>query len=135
MSDKLQKWICRTVCRSLAASFEPLAHCWNVANLSLWYNFGRFSSELTQLVLLLYSWGRSTSYSDILYDFSVSIPRVLRGCLPCTARLQNYLPIEDLPLTCDLNGVKSRINIGVLTIGSFERDCLYALIFLCFLFL
>ena len=34
MSDKLQKWICRTVGPSLAASFEPLAHCRNVASLS-----------------------------------------------------------------------------------------------------
>ena len=25
--DKLQKWICRTVGPSLAASLEPLAHC------------------------------------------------------------------------------------------------------------
>ena len=29
--DKLQKWICRTVGRSLAASLEPLAQCRNVA--------------------------------------------------------------------------------------------------------
>ena len=28
--DKLQKWICRTVGPSLAASLEPLAHCQNV---------------------------------------------------------------------------------------------------------
>ena len=35
--DKLQKQICRTVGPSLAASLEPLAHCRNVANLSLFY--------------------------------------------------------------------------------------------------
>ena len=35
MLDKLQKQICRTVGPSLAASFEPLAHCWNVASFSL----------------------------------------------------------------------------------------------------
>ena len=33
MLDKLQKWICRTVGRSFAASLEPLVHCQNVANL------------------------------------------------------------------------------------------------------
>ena len=33
--DKLQKRICRTVCPSLAASLEPLAHRRNVASLSL----------------------------------------------------------------------------------------------------
>ena len=31
--DKLQKWICRTVGPSLAASLETLAHCENVASL------------------------------------------------------------------------------------------------------
>ena len=55
--DKLQKWICRTVGPSLAASLEPLPHCRNVVSLSLFYRyyFGRCSSELVQLVLLPYS--------------------------------------------------------------------------------
>ena len=46
--DKLQKWIRRTAGPSLAASLEPLAHCRNVARLSLFYRyyFGRCSSEL-----------------------------------------------------------------------------------------
>ena len=59
--DKLQKRICRTVGPSLAASLEPLAHRRNVASLSLFYRyyFGRCSSELAQLVLLLFSRGRS----------------------------------------------------------------------------
>ena len=75
--DKLQKRICRIVGLSLAASLEPLAHCWNVASLSLFYRYyvGRCSSELTQLVPLLFSWGRSTCYSDRLHDFSVTISR------------------------------------------------------------
>ena len=74
--DKLQKWICRTVGPSLAASLEPLAHRRNVASLSLFYRyyFGRCSSELTQLVPLPFSCGRSTHYSYRLYDFSVTIP-------------------------------------------------------------
>ena len=55
--DKLQKRICRTVGPSLAASFEPLAHCRSVASLSLFdrHYFGRCSSELAELVPLPYS--------------------------------------------------------------------------------
>ena len=62
---------------SLAASLEPLAHCQNVASLSLFYRyyFSRCSSEVAQLVPLPYSQGRSTPYSDRLHDFSVTIPR------------------------------------------------------------
>ena len=33
--DKLQKWICRTAGPSVASSLEPLAHCQNIAMLSL----------------------------------------------------------------------------------------------------
>ena len=75
--DKLQKRICRTVGPLLAASLEPLAHCQNVASLSLFYSyyFGRCSSELVQLVLLPYSRGRSTRYSDRSHNYSVTIPR------------------------------------------------------------
>ena len=55
--DKLQKQIRRTVGPSLAASLEPSAHRRNVASLSLFvrYYFGRCSSELAQLVPILYS--------------------------------------------------------------------------------
>ena len=53
--DKLQKWICKTVSPSLAASLEPLDHRPNVANLSLLYRyyFQGCSSGLVQLVPLL----------------------------------------------------------------------------------
>ena len=92
--DKLQKWICRTVGPSLAASLEPLAHHRNVASLSLFYRyyFGRCSSELAQLVPLPYSRGRSTRYSDRLHHFSVTIPRCYKDVyvnsfFPRTARL------------------------------------------------
>ena len=75
--DKLQNWICRTVGPSLAASLETLAHCWNVASLSLFYRyyFGRYSTELAQLVPVPYSPGGPTRYSDRLHDFSVTTPR------------------------------------------------------------
>ena len=75
--DKLQKQICRTVSPSLTTSLELLDDHWNVASLSFFYRyyFGRCSSELTQLVPLLFSLGRSTCYSDRLHDFSVTISR------------------------------------------------------------
>ena len=137
--DKLQKWICRTVARLLAAFLEPLAHHLNVASLRIFcgYYFGRCSSELAQLVPLPFSWGRSTHYSDRLYDFSVTI----RGCykdvyvnsfFPCTVRLSAFTVLSsDLWSTC----FKCRINRHLLTVGSFWKDSLYALIFLCFFFL
>ena len=75
--DELQQLICRTVGPSLVSSLEPLAHCRNVANLSLFhsYYFGRCSSELAELIPLPYSRGRSTHYSDRLHDFSITIRR------------------------------------------------------------
>ena len=124
--DKLQKQICRIVGSSLAASLEPLAHCRNVASLSLLYRyyFGRCSSELAQLVPLPFSGGRSTRYSERLHDFSVTIPRFykdvyVKSFFPCTAKLWNSLPIECFSLTYDISGFKSRINRHLLTVGSF----------------
>ena len=98
--DKLHKRICRTVGPSPAASLDHLAHRRNVASVSLLYRFyfGRCFSELAQLVPLPFSLGRSTLYSDRLYDFSVTI----RGCYKdvCvnsffsrTARLSSSLSI------------------------------------------
>ena len=115
--DKLQKGMCRTVGPSLAAFLEPLAHHRNVASLSLFYRyyFRRCSSKLAQLVPLAFSRGRSTCYSDRLYNFSVTIPRCykdvyIKSFFPRTARLWNSLPIECFPLTYYLNGFKSRID-------------------------
>ena len=109
--DKLQKRICRTVGPSLAASLERLAHCRNVASLSLFYRyyFDRCSSELAQLVPLPLSLERSTRFSDRLHDFSVTIPECFKDVynnsfFPRTARLWNSLPIECFPLTYDLSG-------------------------------
>ena len=74
---KLQKWICSIVGPSFVVSLEPLAHGRNVASLSLLYSyyFGRYFSELAQLVPLPISWGRSPRCSNRLHDFSVTIPR------------------------------------------------------------
>ena len=73
---KLQKRICWTIGSSLAATLEPLARRLNVAHFSLFckYYFGGCSSELAELVPLIYSRGRYNCYSDKLYDFSVTIP-------------------------------------------------------------
>ena len=138
--DKLQNWICRMAGHSLAASLELLAHRWNVASLSLFcrYYFGKWLSGLAQLVPLPYFQGRSTCYSDNLHDFSVIILRCYKGVYVNSffrlARIWNSL-IEYFPLAYDLNGFKSRSNRHLLTVGSFETDFLYALIFFWFFFL
>ena len=115
--DKLQKKICRTVGPSLAIFLKPLAH-WNLASLSFFYRyyFGRCWSKLAELVSRCYSWGRSTGYSDRVYDFSITIPRFYKDvCVnsffPCTARLWNSLPIKRFSLTYGLRGFKSGINL------------------------
>ena len=109
--DKLQKWVCRIVGASLAASLEPLYHCRNVPSLSLFYSyyFCTCSLELAQLVPLPFSQVRSTCYSDRLHEFSVTIPRCYKDVyvnsfFPCTARLWNSLLIECFSLTYNLNG-------------------------------
>ena len=98
--------------------------CWSFTSLFYRYYFGRCSSELAQLVPLLFSRGRSTRYSDRLHDFSVAIPRCYKDVFVNSfflrrARLLNSLPIECFPLTYDLSGFKSRINRHLLTVCSF----------------
>ena len=124
-----KKLLSRTVDPSLAASLEPLAHRQNAASLSLPYRyyFGRYSSELAELVPLPYSRGRSTAgYSDRLDDFSVTIPRCYKDVyansfFPRTARLLEFssLPTECFPLTYDLNDFKSKIIRHISSVGSF----------------
>ena len=82
------------------------------------------SSELADLVPLLYSRGISSCYSDRLHDFSVAIPRCYKDVyasnfFPRTASFWNSLPIECFPLTYDLNGFKSRIDRRLLNLCSF----------------
>ena len=124
--DKLQNWMCRTVSPSHAASLKPLVQRRNIASLSHFYRyyFGTLSFEQAQLVPLSYSQGRSTPYSDRLYDFCVSTRRCYKDAyvnsfFPCTARTWNLLPIECFPLIYDLIGLKSRINRHLLTVVSF----------------
>ena len=141
--DKQQKSICITVGSSLATSLEPLAHCQNVSNLSLFYRyyFRRCPSELTQMVPLHYSPGRSTRYSGRLHEFSVSIPICYKdfyvnSFFPCVARLWNSLPIEWFYLIYDLNGFKSRIYRHLLVVVFFLNRCpawfnIFVLFFSC----
>ena len=120
--EKLQKRICRTVGRSLAASLEPLARCRNLASISFFYMcyFGRCLSELAQLVPLSYFGGRSARYSDRLHGFCRCYKD---GCVNSffrrTARFWNSLHVECFSLMYDLNGFKSRINRRLLNVCSF----------------
>ena len=86
---------------SFAAFLKTLVHRRNATSLSLFYRycFCRCSSELAQLVLLPYSRGRPTRYSDRLHHFSVTIPKCYKdiyviSSFPHIARLWNSLPIE-----------------------------------------
>ena len=80
--DKLQTRICRTIGPSLAACLKSLAHCRNVATFSIFYRyyFGRCSSELAELVPLLYSQGRS----------------ILIDCMIC---LSPFLDVRRMPMS------------------------------------
>ena len=105
---------------------NTLAYRRNVASVSLFYRyyFGRYPSELAELVRLPFSRGRSTCYSDRLHDFSLSIPVCykdvyLNSFFPCTTKLWNSVPMECFSLTYDLIGFKSRINRHLLTVVSF----------------
>ena len=115
------------VCLSplLAAPLEPLAHCQNVASLSLCYNyyFNRCSSELNDLVLLARSRGSFTRYFNKLHDFSVTIPGCCKDVyvnsfFSRARRLWNSLHAECFPLTHDLNSIKYRVR-HLFSLGSF----------------
>ena len=64
--DKLQKWICRTIGPSLAASCS-LSKCSQLKS-SYGSYFGRCSTELAELVPLPHSRGRSTMLNATLLN-------------------------------------------------------------------
>ena len=77
------------------------------------YYFGRCSSELAELIRLSFSFGRSTHYSDIWHDFSVTIPRCYKDVyvnsfFPRTTRLSKtpktfwLLVLTLLPHSCKI---------------------------------
>ena len=80
------------------------------------YYFGRYWSELAQLVSLPYSGGSSTRFSDRLQSwFFCHHSQMLRNVyvysfFPGAAGLWNSLPIECFPLIYDSNGFKYIIN-------------------------
>ena len=94
MLDKLQKQVCMIAGPTTAASLEPLAHRRNVTTLSPFYRccFSRCSFELGGLVLLPYSHGRSTRYSDRLYDFLSSFLDAIRMSMPTGSFLAHLEP-------------------------------------------
>ena len=123
--DKLQKWICRTIGLSLAASFETLGSllkCWQLKSsigITLvdvhlnWPNWFHFIILEGGLLVILIG----------LHEYSGTIPRCYNDVysfFPCTARLWDSLPLECFPLTYDdLNSFKSRVDRHLLTVGSF----------------
>ena len=94
MLDKLQKQVCMIAGPTTAVSLEPLAHRRNVTTLSPFYRccFSRCSFELGELVLLPYSHGRSTRYSDRLYDFLSSFLDAIRMSMPTGSFLAHLEP-------------------------------------------
>ena len=119
---KLQKWICKTVGPSLAASVEVLAHRWNVASRSIFYR--NYLVFIWTDSTLSYCPGRSTCYSEGFHNFSVTIRRCYKDVyannfFPRATKLWNSQPIECFPLTCDLSDFTSRINKHFVTMVSF----------------
>ena len=85
----------RTIGPSLAAPLEPLVHQPNAASLSLFcrFYFGRYSSELAELVPLTHFHGRSTCYLDRLHDIYVHIP----SCYKDSFMLESFFPQSFFP--------------------------------------
>ena len=81
--DKLQKRICRTVGPSLSASLEPLAHCWNVASLSLFYRW---------LVDIHLNWLN-------LFLFLILKEGLLVILIDCMIFLSPFLEVRRLPMS------------------------------------
>ena len=116
---KLQKWICRTVGPSLAASLEPLAHRRNVASLSLFYRVyitlvDAHLNWLNWFHFLILEGGLLVILIDCMIFLSAFL-HVKRMSMPTVSfltrlRFWTSLPIECFPLTYDLSGFKPRIN-------------------------
>lgn len=78
--DKMQKWTCRVVGPTLAASLESLAHHQNFAGLSFLHS-QYFRKCLSELVQLIHTSSPGTLHSDWLHDFSITIPRCYKMSL------------------------------------------------------
>ena len=109
----------------LVLHFLPVLNSWLIVKMqpASVFSIG-ITVDVLQNWLNWFHFPLSTRYSDRLHDFSVIIRRCYKDVyvnsfFPRTARLWNSLPIECFPLTCDLNGFKSRIKRYLLTVGSF----------------
>lgn len=94
---------------TVAAYFEPLTHCWNVASLNLWYIFyfeEDCSPELVKLATLCY-FARSILISHIIFllPFPCYKGFYVNSAFPHRARLQNSFTLH-----YDLNDINSKFN-------------------------
>ena len=128
MLDKLQKQICRAVGSPHAASVEPLARFGNVA--SLVFSIG---ITLVDVYLNRLSWFHFILEGVILIDcmIFVTIPRCYKDVyvssfFPRTATLWTSLPIECFPLTYDVSGFKSSLELKVIFFHSKPLDAPYS---------
>ena len=78
---QIQKRVCKADGLSVIVSLEPLGHRQIIASLRFFYSycFGGCLSQLTQLVSLRHSRGKSTRYAVRLPNFPVTIPRSHKG--------------------------------------------------------
>ena len=83
LSDELQSGYAGLLVLHLLPLLNPWLILEMQPSLSIFYRyyFGRFSSELAQLVPLLFSRRRSTCYSDRLHNFFCDHSQMLQGCL------------------------------------------------------
>ena len=84
----------RTIGPSLSASLEPLVHHPNAASSSLFYRyyFGRYSSELAELVPLTLMEGLLVIQIGFMIFLLPFLDSILLPSLSDTARLLNFLP-------------------------------------------
>ena len=105
--------MCRTVGPSLVASLEPLAHCRNVASLSLSIDITLVDVHLNWLNwfhFLILEGGLLVILVDCMIFLSPfqDVTRMSISTVSFLAQLDwNFLPVECFPLTYDLNGFKS----------------------------
>lgn len=91
------RWRNEFVGPHLPVYLKTWAHCQNMVRISHFISISL--DDLVEMIILLYSCGRSTRYSNRLQDFSVSIPRFYKDVLAnhlfiCTAKRNNFLLIE-----------------------------------------
>ena len=116
---------------TVAAYFEPLTHCWNVARQNLWYifYFEDRSSELVKLATFCY-FARSILISHIIFlsPFPCYKGFYVDSAFPHRARLQNSFTSH-----YDLNDINSSFN-RTLNVWDLSKQLFYmffSLIFSC----